>query len=87
MGAAHFPLLKPQQADAQSVSAVQTPVMNWVPWRATRGEAVTRRETATVVSNVHTQGRHDVLRFKRAAILKSGAMTINLKKRIESLRL
>ena len=30
-GPAHFPLLKPQQADAQSASEVQAPVMNWVP--------------------------------------------------------
>ena len=35
MTAAHLPLLKPQQLDAQSVSEVQAPVMNCVPCAAT----------------------------------------------------
>lgn len=35
MTAAHLPLLKPQQLDAQSASEVQAPVMNCVPCAAT----------------------------------------------------
>jgi hypothetical protein len=31
MAPAHFPVRKPQHPDAQSLSLVQAPVMNWVP--------------------------------------------------------
>jgi hypothetical protein len=36
--AAHRPVSEAQQPSAQSASLVQGPVMNWVPWAATRRE-------------------------------------------------
>jgi hypothetical protein len=41
-GPAHLPELKPQQEDAQSASEVQAPVINCVPWPATRRVTVWR---------------------------------------------
>lgn len=39
-GAAHFPDVKPQHAEAHSASDAHTPVMNWVPWAAAYRETV-----------------------------------------------
>ena len=40
MMAAHLPVLKPQQVEAQSASLVQGPVMNCVPLAETKMETV-----------------------------------------------
>jgi hypothetical protein len=48
MAPAHFPVLKPQQPDAQSASPVQVPVMNWVPAPAAWGERRTLRDLLVI---------------------------------------
>lgn len=60
-GPAHLPLVKPQHAEAQSVSDLQGPVMNCVPWaaakietiygqvRPSKGEAVNSRERIVMI--------------------------------------
>lgn len=39
-GAAHFPDVKPQHAEAHSASEAHSPVMNWVPWAAAYRETI-----------------------------------------------
>jgi len=47
MGPAHFPVLKPQQEEAQAESDVQGPVMNCVPWECAVVRKARREKKAT----------------------------------------